>query len=1252
MCLVFNSADAQNSLHYFADTIRKGNHAKALSIAREKEFIYVGGQSFDTAGYSPTPSVVKLDTAGKVLWTYTLNREIDVKASNGGPTPYANGSIIKVVTDDDAVYAQLSVYGGWGYPNYYELWKIDKQTGGIQWKRQIPEIISLSSVSASEFAISYNTDQGVVYDLLGKVDGRSVFTKVIGSPVIQAGDCTFMIDGKGGIYVSNIDTLTKYADTRLQNQVWKRKMIAEGGRIVTVNLQGDGSFFVLGVYNSTWSRPYFIGRYSQSDGSNTWTTRLWNDAVYDIGAATDFKVSKGAVFLSVVHGSYGSVYTAYRLWKLDRSNGAFKWVKNYHPNTGYLPFLGSPYAGINSFDVDERDNVYYTGYQKAHDPRRGEWGIGRVDSSGNFTYNKPLFDGPVYNSSESKGVYSFVFNNRVFHLGELQKSATDGRTDVAVVGVDTAADLKAGPVVRTHALQQGFSSVKDIQPFSTSKYAVLKQVGSSAVVELKNASDGSLVWSKTISRGHALDPFRMIITADNMIEFAASGYSWGGMQYDHRSKADYFYFIKIDSLGTVVWEKNYNIASTVNFTPIQLYASGDTNIVFVYSKFYRDGLYTINFFNPHKAASALASYSDEAISTPIHLPVRQSLILPIAKDSILHFRSYPGYDNAHQLILSFQKNNYGSGMAPGRLVLVNLNIIVSNLLFLDSSDILLAGRTLSGTQKLMRNNYKTNVTSWTVTQPASSTIYAASAFGNSIYLTGGEGAGFTLSKRNALNGSLIWEKKYVPANNKQYYVLQDQRYNPVKHQYTVCGYLGDSTNTIPTQEAFYLTIDTLGNVITEWRQKGDFLQKNQLNVIGITPYGQTVIGGALYKQPHGRSGLLIEANTPLKAPAALTVTATPDANGITGDTIVLKAASHACEACTFIWNDLAATKDAILKVTASGTYTVTVSNVAGSIRDSITVNFVRPPIRLAINAEPGIVAVAGDTIVLRVDTSTCDQCTYTWSDGARGTGPELKVTTSGTYTVLATNAAGNISASQKVTFVTAPSPILITVTPSASVCTGDTVLLKAHSAGCINCTYEWNDHANTKDSVLKVTQTGTYSVKVSNIAGNTTLSQAVQVRAVPMKPIITQTHDTLFSSASAGNQWYLDSQPIAGATAVRYKPFSQGTYTLMVTVDGCKSLMSDPFNFTVTAIIDPGAFENKIKIFPNPVVNRLTILNKTGFPVTATLYSITGGNAIAAVPNIRDSKDFYLGHLPQGIYVLLITDIKTNKSMRQVIWKN
>lgn len=111
---------------------------------------------------------------------------------------------------------------------------------------------------------------------------------------------------------------------------------------------------------------------------------------------------------------------------------------------------------------------------------------------------------------------------------------------------------------------------------------------------------------------------------------------------------------------------------------------------------------------------------------------------------------------------------------------------------------------------------------------------------------------------------------------------------------------------------------------------------------------------------------------------------------------------------------------------------------------------------------------------------------------------------------------------------------------------------------------------------------GNFSVYAENNCGTSeTSSMLVTVNQIPATPVITQDNYMLTSSASTGNQWYRDGLAIEGAFAQTYEAFENGIYTVIVTINGCSSDVSNNIE-----IVNVGMNENEagqiINIYPNP----------------------------------------------------------------------
>ncbi|HEX6181072.1 MAG TPA: choice-of-anchor tandem repeat GloVer-containing protein [Chitinophagaceae bacterium] len=142
----------------------------------------------------------------------------------------------------------------------------------------------------------------------------------------------------------------------------------------------------------------------------------------------------------------------------------------------------------------------------------------------------------------------------------------------------------------------------------------------------------------------------------------------------------------------------------------------------------------------------------------------------------------------------------------------------------------------------------------------------------------------------------------------------------------------------------------------------------------------------------------------------------------------------------------------------------------------------------------------------------------------------------------------------------------------------------------------------------------------------------------PSRPGITEDKSLgevhLISSSDTGNQWFLANQLLNGATASVLTPVKQGSYTVQVTIGGCRSEISASHLVLITEVED---WASTIKVYPNPVAEKLMVdLGKEGSAVKIVLTSPTGAPLRTVNTSSGGTVEIVMGHLPAGMYVLQI----------------
>jgi len=215
--------------------------------------------------------------------------------------------------------------------------------------------------------------------------------------------------------------------------------------------------------------------------------------------------------------------------------------------------------------------------------------------------------------------------------------------------------------------------------------------------------------------------------------------------------------------------------------------------------------------------------------------------------------------------------------------------------------------------------------------------------------------------------------------------------------------------------------------------------------------------------------------------------------------------------------------------------------------------------------------------------------------------------------------------------------------PAASVCPGDSVQIGTPPIP--GYFYSWTYNGNLVGSQPMIfvpsAQAGNYSLTAvapgaACMVGNS--SVVVTQLPAPPKPVITYVTSPgnyLTSSASTGNQWYLNGVLLPGDTAQIFHAVQSGSYTVVVTnTEGC-STTSDPLQHTAIGIEEAGGASG-FRLYPVPA--RGEIFLETGRDVEALKINLlnTAGTSMMekTLTGIKAGSvtEIQLPELPAGVY--------------------
>lgn len=343
-------------------------------------------------------------------------------------------------------------------------------------------------------------------------------------------------------------------------------------------------------------------------------------------------------------------------------------------------------------------------------------------------------------------------------------------------------------------------------------------------------------------------------------------------------------------------------------------------------------------------------------------------------------------------------------------------------------------------------------------------------------------------------------------------------------------------------------------------------------------------------------------------PGALTYTV--------GNTMSLSVSVAGTSPLTFVWKKGTTTlatsqsstyRKEIVEPSDGGKYSVTVSNVAGSVTSNPFTVTIEPVIAPVFTSNPSNVTVnPGDYFSLYAWVSNSAGVTFQWYKdevaiaGATSSsyGKTAFAGDAGKYVVVATNSAGSTSSSAATVTMrppTGPTNLSITQGP-LSVRLGQSFNLYISVSGTSPMTFQWQKDGviipqATSSSYYSAAATaddaGVYSVVASNVVGSATSNETLL--SVIAEPTLTITREPAsrivypgeyasFSVQATGEgalayQWYKDGVPVSGANGNSYTttPASaaDGGIVTVIVSDARSAITSQPAELIVESAVAP-----------------------------------------------------------------------------------
>lgn len=385
----------------------------------------------------------------------------------------------------------------------------------------------------------------------------------------------------------------------------------------------------------------------------------------------------------------------------------------------------------------------------------------------------------------------------------------------------------------------------------------------------------------------------------------------------------------------------------------------------------------------------------------------------------------------------------------------------------------------------------------------------------------------------------------------------------------------------------------------------------------------------------------------------------PDAPIISANGVELTASSAVAQ--TYQWLDdngiIDGATSSTYTVVATGNYVVQITDANGCMSASAPFSIaLQPPVA---DFDAFQTTVCEDSEVDFTDNSTNSPTAWAWDFGDGNTSTEQNPThvyaAAGDYTVAltVTNTFGN-STETKVNYITVqeqPSGFAANA-DATTICPGADVLLTM--TGTFGAQYSWevngNQVATGPSNTVNPTVTTTYTAICDNGICAVDDEVTITVTPAPAAPTITNDAPRLSASGDGTFQWFLNGNPIDGATSADYTATEDGDYTVTVTDgNGCTSELSAVATVANTAVID-AVLDAAISIFPNPTNAELNVVinaNRTN-NLFLQLTDVAGRtikfNHVVETNNVID-----MSALSAGVYILKIGEVDGGFAIRQIV---
>jgi hypothetical protein len=824
--LLIQSLFAQNGSQEFTD-IEQEEGKVNQGIKYLDKIIYVGS-SFESR---KIPTMICVDTIGNVVWNTAISDATNYTVSN------TSNQQFKLILGSDGFIYSTGMKDG-----IIENWKVNPANGSIIWKQVLSGVTYqaeyIKDYNSTHFLLAYNTSyNGINYvKVLSSIDkstGLITTSKTLGNYPWQKAKFCIEIDNSNNIYYSIQDSIKKLDANNWNNVLWQVKCnTAAFSTIPDLYFNGiDGKIVAIAVKSSNEQNHIL-----SLDGSNGTLLSTLPINSYDEDAS-QVTMRNNSLFVSFQHIYVGGSISLFTILKYDLTTYNLTWLVAENFNESQ--------QAIRSFDFDDDNNIFCTGYYGSSNYGPGKWGILKLSPAGVPIYSQYIFRDSVNTAltDYSDGMVSLVISNKPCFIGIIDGQYSPSMSNACFVRLNnTTGNVEQKKFIGGNTLKFDSRCIDMISYQNNKKLALIKRgrVGQLFCLDSIN----NVEWVTTIESGSGdVVPCKIATTSNGNIWVSALKYSFNYSTPYVSSVSSEILIYKLSSTGTVL----NTLFETTNNVPIEFLVQNN-EVYHLYKSLSTAYMKKISVGGATAINLNMSVYNNSNNNFVSNLTPTLSVISGSASgvQEIKQFSDVlGGFINSKTYFMS--------------------GITFSCSAALNSTNLLIGAKNSAGKSIVYRFNSTINDTLWRYIETANVSENQIKLVvpenTSSFYLLSNSSSDIIIRKINSTNGNLIWKSTYNGSLSNVDFG-QDITFDSNRNQLIVTGYetYGNTANRVP----LILKLDTLGTFIDTVKVMNSSNYLNGcFNEVLCLSDGSVVTGGSYNSSVNGISALLNIANNPI-----------------------------------------------------------------------------------------------------------------------------------------------------------------------------------------------------------------------------------------------------------------------------------------------------------------------------------------------------------------------------------------------------